>query len=202
MRGPCSEPADGVQLPRRSCLLVTLAALLVHATVPSVEVQAQAPKPTQYDIQAVYLYDFARFVRWPAAVSDGSLDICVAGQPVYLDTLKKIVTGESIDGHPLGVRLLQHPGDEAGCDVLFIGAAAKDRLDSLIAATAGKPVLTVSDIPGFLDRGGMIQFLVIDNRVRFSVDLRPIERSGISVSSELLKVAVSVNGKTAGGGAP
>jgi hypothetical protein len=75
-------------------------------------------------------------------------------------------------------------------------------MDALLAASAGKPVLTVSDIPGFLDRGGMIQFLVQDNRVRFSVNLRPVARSSISLSSELLKVAVAVNGRSSGGGAP
>jgi len=206
MRGPRQQPADagGVSLSRPGSqpgsVLMLLAALLLNLTVPCAEVSAQPAKPSQSEVQAVYLFDFAKFVRWPAELPAGSLDICIAGQPAYVDSLKKIVAGESIDGHPLGVRLLQHPGDEAGCDVLFIGAAAKERLDSLIAATASKPVLTVSDIPGFLDRGGMIQFVLIENRVRFSVDLGPVTRGGISLSSELLKVAVHV--KPSGGGAP
>ena len=77
--------------------------------------------------------------------------------------------------------------------------SVKDRLDALLAPIAGKPIVTVSDIPGFLDRGGMIQFVLVDNRVRFSISLDPVNRSQVALSSELLKVAVTVNGKPGGG---
>jgi hypothetical protein len=159
---------------------------------------ARAASPSQSDVQAIYLYNFAKFVRWPSGRPGPTLNICIAGQEVYAETLGKVVAGEQIDGHPLAVRTLGRTEDAAGCDILFIDVSARERLDGLVAATAGKPVLTVSDIPGFLDRGGMIQFVLTDSRVRFSVDLHPVERSGISLSSELLKVAVTVNG----GGAP
>ena len=178
-----------------------LAAFLLTIFCLPHEAQAQAPAPSQYDVQAVYLFDFAKFVRWPAGTEHDTLTICVAGAKAYTDTLTRIVAGEQIEGRPLAVRAIQTPEDVAGCNIVFIGVAARDRLDSLLAATTGKPILTVSDIPGFLDRGGMIQFLVIANRVRFSVDLRPVARSGLSLNSELLKVAVSVNGKSVGGGA-
>jgi YfiR/HmsC-like len=164
------------------------------------ETLAQPAAPTQYEVQAVYLFDFAKFVRWPAGSRHETISICVAGQQVFADTLTRIVAGERIDSHTLSVQLVQQPQDEAACDILFIGSAAEARLDGLLAATNGKSVLTVSDVPGFLDRGGMIQFLIVGNRVRFSVDLRPVGRSGISLSSELLKVAAAVKGSAAGGG--
>lgn len=178
--------------------LLLLGALLLAVTLTP-EALAQ-PAPTQYDVQAVYLFDFAKFVRWPAGSEHETISICVAGQQVFVDTLTRIVAGEHIDSHALAVRLVQQPQDEAACDILFIGSPAEGHLDSLLAATNGKSVLTVSDVPGFLDRGGMIQFLIVDNRVRFSVDLRPVARSGISLSSELLKVAVAVKGSAVGGG--
>jgi hypothetical protein len=185
---------------RRSATALLLVAMSGFAQAPPVA-HAQG-SPSLYDVQAVYLYNFAKFVRWPAGTPSATLDICVAGEKTYVDTLTKIVSGEQINTHPLTVRAIQRPEDVAACGILFIDTSAKDRLDSLIAATAGKPVLTVSDVPGFLDRGGMIQFLLIDNRVRFAVDLRPVDRSGLALSSQLLKVAVSVNGKPGGGGAP
>jgi len=168
--------------------------LAVVAMVPLVcgRAEEQGVKPSQSDVQAVYLYNFAKFVRWPVAFHEGNINICIAGQPAYVGTLKKIVGGESIDGHPLSVKPVQKPEEEAGCDILFLDATVKDRLEGLLAASAGKPVLTVSDTPGFLDRGGMIQFVVVDQRVRFAVDLTPLKQSGIGLSSELLKVAVSV----------
>ena len=184
------------------CGSLLLPWFLLLAAFLSQRAVAQSLKSSQGDIQAAYLYNFAKFVHWPAGSSTATLNICIAGQNSYVDSLTKIVAGEHIDQRALAVRAVQRPEDAAGCDILFLGASAKERLDLLLAATAGKPILTVSDIPGFLDRGGMIQFLLIDNRVRFSVDLRPVARSNIALSSELLKVAVAVNGKPSSGGAP
>lgn len=159
---------------------------------------AQTGGPTQNDVEAVYLYNFAKFVRWPAA--QGPFTICVAGDKTYLDRLTKIVAGETLDSRPYATRLIKTVEDQSGCSIIFISEAAKDRVDSVLKYAADKPILTVSDIPDFLSRGGMIQFLVINKRVRFSVNLRPVEHSGIFLSSELLKVAVAVNGPAASGG--
>jgi hypothetical protein len=162
---------------------------------------AQPPPPSQYDVQAVYLFDFAKFVRWPEGAGHESINLCIAGQRQYADTLQKIVTGEAIDGRPLAVRTILRPEDESGCSILFIGAMEQDRVDALLTAASGKPMLTVSDMSAFLDHGGMIQFLVLQKRVRFSVNLKAVQQSGLSLDSELLKVAVAVNGKSPDGGA-
>lgn len=189
------------RLASRAVPFTILAWFLLTAVLSSLNARAQVSSASQYDVQAVYLYNFAKFVRWPAGGPGPTLDICVAGQKAYVDSLSKVVTGERVNERPLTVRAIQRPEDETGCGILFIDTSAKARLDSLLAAATGKPVLTVSDIPGFLDDGGIIQFIVVDNRVRFSVDLRPTARNGIALSSELLKVAVNVFGQPAAGGA-
>ena len=183
-------------------VLFLIALLLLAVASPIRVAHAQPPAPSQSDVQAVYLFDFAKFVRWPAAEETEPLTICTAAPKPFADTVARLIAGERIESRPLAIRTIQSPADETGCAILFIDASAKDRIGDLLAATAGKPVLTVSDAPGFLDRGGMIQFLVVGNRVRFSVDLRPAERSGVSLSSELLKVAVSVNGRPEAGKTP
>ena len=181
---------------------LAIALLILPVTASSgPKANAQSSPPSQFDVQAVYLFDFAKFVRWPAGAESGPIVLCIAAESRYAESLKKIVAGERIDNRALVVQLVQRSADEAGCHILFIGATALDRLDSLLSAAAGRPTLTVSDLPGFLDRGGMINLLVIDNRVRFAVDLRPVQRSGISLSSELLKVAVRVRDAQPGGGA-
>jgi hypothetical protein len=174
--------------------------LLLALLFPVHQLHAQANKPSQYDVQAVYLFDFAKFIHWPAPSSDAPLQICIAGQDSFRESLSKIVAGEHIDTRTITVRRVDHPEDATGCSILFLDASANDRADSILSSVAGKPTLTVSDVPGFLDRGGMIQFLLIANRVRFAVSLPPATRSGLSLSSELLKVAVSVNGTATGGG--
>lgn len=173
--------------------------LLGGVSLPQ-ESPAQAFGSSQDDVEAVYLYNFAKFVRWPAGTEHSTVTICVAGQNSYVDTLKRVVTGEQLGTRPFEVRAVQGSDQEVGCDILFLGSSTRDRLDELLAACAGKPALTVSDLPDFLDRGGMIQFVLAENRVRFSVNLHPVSRSGISLSSELLKVAATVMGTAGGGG--
>ncbi|MES2391149.1 MAG: YfiR family protein [Acidobacteriota bacterium] len=180
--------------PSQAIVLLLAIALLPTRAVP------QTSAASQFDIQAVYLFNFAKFVRWPPAPDSGPVTICVAGDKKYNDILAHVVKGEQIDSRPVLARSIQTPDDEAGCGIVFVSASAKDRLAPLLAATTGKPILTVSDIPGFLDHGGMIQFEVIANRVRFAVNLRPTVPSGISLSSELLKVAVTVTGAPTSGG--
>jgi hypothetical protein len=174
--------------------------LALAAAAWSREAPAQLPGPTQYDVQSVYLIDLAKFVRWPVGSEHNVITICVVGPKGYTESLTKFVAGERIGGRPIAVRTIQTPEEEEGCNILFIGAAVTPRLDRLLAAAANKPVLTVSDIPGFLDRDGMIQLVMVGNRVRFSVNLRPVARSGLSLSSEFLKLAVKVSGAGDGGG--
>ena len=164
---------------------------------------AQA-RVSQYDLESVYVFDFAKFVRWPEPAADKPFDLCVAsaaGQKGFADVLKKTVAGETLDGRTLRVRGVDRIDDETGCNVLFLDGSAKN-VTALLAAAAGKPILTVSDVPDFLASGGMIQFVTVDSRVRFSVNLTPVSRSGLSMNAELLKVAVKVQGKPGTEGQP
>lgn len=159
-----------------------------------------AQKPSRDDVQAAYLYNFGKFVRWPQGEARGPILVCVAGQDPFGETIGRLTAGEQINGRTLEVRNLEHPEAAASCSILFVGAAERDREDSFLAATAGKPVLTVSDAPDFLEHGGMIQFQLVDDHVRFSVNLGAANHCGVGLSSELLKVALRVtSGPEAGG---
>lgn len=186
----------------RAASFVVLAGFLVASVLTPLNASAQISGASQYDVEAVYLYNFAKFVRWPAGSPGATINICVAAQRAFVDSLTKVVAGERIETRPLTVRSIQRPEDETACDMLFVDSSAKDRLGGLLTFASGKPILTVSDMPDFLDRGGMMQLLLIGNRMRFTVDLKPISRSGLGLSSELLKVAVAVRGQSAGGGTP
>jgi len=161
----------------------------------------QGPAPSQIDVETVYLFNFAKFVRWPAERDGEQLNICIAAQKAYSDSASRVVAGEQIGTRRLAVKLVSRPEDVSGCAILFVGLAAKDHLNDLLNAAAQHATLTVSDIPGFLEQRGMISLFVVNNRVRFSVNLENVDRSGLSLSSELLKVAVQVQGKSPGVGA-
>ena len=182
----------------RSLFAVLLFCLIILASTHDT---LAASQPSQGDVEAVYLFDFGKFVRWPAGADQGALRICVAGTDAFAAALQKIVTNETIGARPLDVRLLMHPGDEAGCAILFIESTEHAHLDELLQAVATKPTLTVGDSPDFLNHGGMIQFQLVEKRVRFSVNLNAVNRAHLAMSSELLKVALSVKGKMPEGGA-
>jgi hypothetical protein len=158
-------------------------------------------KPTEDDVKAAYLFNFGKFVRWSAPAGGAqSFDICVVGQDGIAQVLQRTTLHEQMDSRPVAVRRLASAADARGCAVLFLGGAEDARIEKDVAALAGADVLTVSDAPRFLERGGMIQFLLENNRVRFAVNLGAVDRTRLQLSSELLKVAVSVTGARRGEG--
>ncbi|MGB9031065.1 MAG: YfiR family protein [Acidobacteriaceae bacterium] len=164
--------------------------------------EVKAQKPSQEEVQAAYLYNFGKFVRWPEVAVRGPILVCVAGQDRFAQTVARLVAGEQIRGRRVEVRNLDEPEGAGACSILFVGAQERARTDAFLAAADGKPVLTVGDGPDFLARGGIIQFVPVEDHVRFSVNLEAANRCGVGLSSELLKVAVTVTGKPESGGAP
>ena len=190
-----------------------LGPLLLAVTSMGWSAGADSEKPSQYDVEAAYLYDFGKFVRWPADPHHIPMNLCILGQDPFGHVLDRIVAGEKINGRPLAVYRLANDAGTRNCSILFLGASGGPRpndapndtpnyaMDRVIASVAGEPVLTVSNLPGFLERGGEIQFVFENDRVRFAVNLNAVNRNGLVLQSELLKVAVRVIGKPRVGGA-
>jgi hypothetical protein len=157
-------------------------------------------RPTESQVKAAYLFNFGKFVRWPVlANSVDSLQICVLGKNSFGTVLEATVKGEAISGKPVTTRNIPSMHDADGCHILFVSMSEETRLSAVLASAKRLPVLTVSDIPHFAERGGMIGLVNQEDRIRFEVNIAPIEDSGLTVSSELLKVALRVIRKRAGG---
>jgi YfiR/HmsC-like len=179
----------------RSCCLSKLVALAVAGMLVCAScVNAQKSNPTEYEVKAAYLYNFGRFVEWPAKVSAASesFSICVLGDDPFGATLDATIAGESINGKKVVLTRITKPQDAASCRILFISSSEESRLKEVLATLDKTSVLTVSDISQFTQRGGMIRFVTEANRVRFEVNLAIAEHAGLTLSSQLLKVAVSV----------
>ncbi|MGA7885815.1 MAG: YfiR family protein [Acidobacteriaceae bacterium] len=180
---------------------LTLATIaMAHADTPAERSVAERASSDQ--VEAAYLYNFGKFVRWPATASQGPMVLCVAGEDNVDQFLARMVEGEQIDGRPLQVKALGGADDAGRCSILFVGPGERERVGSYLGAASGKPVLTVGEAPDFLSRGGIIQFVLNDDHVRFSVNLNAAHRNSLQLSSELLKVAVSVTGEPQAGGLP
>ncbi|PYV95690.1 MAG: DUF4154 domain-containing protein [Acidobacteria bacterium] len=177
----------------QSCLSHLLALAVLWGLTGILFLHAQA-SPTEYQVKAAYLYNFGKFVEWPTrgTTSESSFNICVLGQDPFGSTFGSTLGGENIKGKSVLLKRIPNAQEAVGCHILFISSSEEPRLKEILAALDKTSVLTVSDMPQFTRRGGMIQFVMDANRVRFEVNLTSAERTGLTVSSQLLKVAISV----------
>jgi hypothetical protein len=167
----------------------------IFAAVLAVSLHAQTSKVNAGQVQAAYLYNFGKFVKWPAvapANQSGAFIICVLDQDPFGDTLQSTLSGETVAGKPVAVRRLTKPQDASACHILFISGSRAHELNQILSSIDEAAVLTVSDMPDFSKRGGMIQFVLEGDRIRFEINLAGAEKSHLVFPSELLKVATAV----------
>src|ERR1051326_6679658 len=174
-------------IPFRNKACILLACLLAFCGF------ARADRPSEYQVKAAYLYNLEKFVNGPADVATGSeFDVCVLGSDPFGPLLDATVSDSTINGKRVIAKRVARAQDAADCRVVFIAASESQRLSSDLAVLSKLHVLTVSDSPHFLERGGMIQFVFEGDRVRFAVNLSAAQEAGLTLSSELLKVATKV----------
>jgi hypothetical protein len=154
-----------------------------------------AEKPSEYEVKAVYLYNFAKFVQWPAGEPSGETDaftVCVLGEDPFGRILDFTLAGETLHGKKTATKRIERARDARGCRIVFVSGSEERRIRSVLGALKGMNVLTVSDMDDFAERGGMIQLVMDEDRVRFEVNLTVATSEGLEMSSELLKVARGV----------
>ena len=162
--------------------------------------RAQSSKPTDYQVKAIYLYNFGRFIEWPASASkNDSFLVCVLGRDPFGSALDRAFAGENIGGKHIVAKRISTLQESAGCQILFLSGTEESRAKQILEALDKEAVLTVSDMPLFSERGGMIQFVSDGNRIRFEVNLAATQRAGLTLSSELIRVASAVRKNSAGG---
>lgn len=186
-------------LTRRICKFrqrrgISLAAILFTVCVVTVpRANAQQSKPEEYQVKAVYLYNFGRFVEWPEAATKGeTFTICVLGQDPFGRALDTTLAGETINNRKLVARRIVNVRDAADCQILFVSSSEASHVAEIVIFANKTGVLTVSDMPDFVTKGGVIQFVLTGNKVRFDVNLTAAEKEGLTISSQLLKVAANV----------
>jgi len=152
----------------------------------------QSPQAPEYQVKAVFLFNFAQFVDWPADAfpeSDTPLVIGVLGDDPFGSVLDQTVRGEHVGGRPFQVRRYQRVDEIKTCHILFVGRSEESRPEGLLAALKNRPILTVSDADGFAERGGMIRFVTDRKRIRLQINLAAAEAARLTISSKLLRVA-------------
>ena len=153
---------------------------------------AQAPVADEYQVKAAFLFNFAKFVEWPADTFKGPEDpiaICVLGQNPFGTALEDVVRDKTVAGRGFVVRGLLSAQQASKCQILFVSASERKRLGSLLDQLKGRSILTVGEGDDFIANGGIIDFKLKDARVRIDIDAAAADRAGLHISSKLLSLA-------------
>ena len=180
---------------RRFFAVILLAelAFLVKPVEGQRTVEPQRPAYSADEVKAAFLYHFGTYVEWPVIKAAGDpITIAVLGAPSVAMLLADYVPGRNIRGRPVEVRSITRIEDVRDAELLFIGPEHNAMLSDLVEALGKRPVLVVADAPDGLQRGAMVNFQIVDQRVRFEISQRNAKAAGLVLSSRLLSAAIRV----------
>lgn len=171
---------------------LALAALAMACALPS---PAAAQDSLEYTVKAAYISKLGNFVGWPASAVEASgepFDVCVVGDDPFGAKLDETVRGQRIDDRPIVVRRLASVTRDSGCEVAYVGGSEAQPVAAALEAMRGANVLTITDAAQQSGAVGIVHFVIKDDRVRFDIDDQAASENGLTISSELLKLALSV----------
>lgn len=175
-------------------------ALWLGLALPVVAAAAAAPVPAapspEYQIKAVFLFNFAQFVDWPAASfadAQAPLVIGVLGEDPFGAQLDDAVRDEKIGTRSLQVKRYRRVDEIGACHILFISASESGQFDKILAALKGRSILTVGDTDGFNRAGGMVRFLTENKKIRLRINVEAAKAVDLIISSKLLKPSAIFN---------
>jgi hypothetical protein len=190
-------PLRTIPVSQRARQTGIILALLVCAHIVAAPNARAQDALSEYQVKAAYLFNFLKFVEWPDDAFADSLApivIGVVGDDPFGSALPQVTIGKTVQGRDLVIRKYHSGEDVRGAHILFISPSEKKRLPMILSSLHGSSVLTVADTEGFLDAGGMIQFLNENDRVRFAINVDATSRAKLKMSSKLLSLAKVVGG--------
>ena len=167
-------------------LLLLLATGLVHAQTPR--------SPSEYQLKAAFLYNFAKFIDWPPVTSAGDqapFIVGILGDSPFGSDLEQTVAGKKINDRTISVLPFRSAAEAVNCQILFICNSEKKHFSEIIQSLRGHAVLTVSETDGFIQTGGMVNFVLEDGKIRFQINDEAAKAAQLKISSKLLNLAVA-----------
>jgi hypothetical protein len=154
------------------------------------DVSAQRAKPGEYEVKAAFLINFIKFIEWPEdrTSSGPTCSVCILGDNPFGAALKTI-QDKTVGGKRVTTKQCKDAEDIKGCQILFISASEKSRLGNILAEVGNSGILTVGDMKGFAQAGGVIQFVIEEDKIHFIINADAADRSKLRISSKLLRLA-------------
>jgi hypothetical protein len=177
----------------RGAWILVLGAFVFYFVPNTLSWAQPASLVSPYEVKAAYLFNFAKYVEWPELAADSADDpikIGILGRDPFGKTLEQVTGDRSINKRKIVIKRSSRTQDLLDCQIIFIGSSERERLPRIFSELKGVPALTVGEMPGFLENGkGMVQFVIVNDVVRFDINLENVERSGLKMSARLLTAA-------------
>jgi hypothetical protein len=176
-----------IVLPALVWMLTTAMAPLFQPTVSK-----------EYQVKAIFLFNFSQFVEWPASsFSDAKspLVIGIWGDNPFGSYLKETINDETVKGRPLIIQYCRNTEDIKSCHILFFNERTGNKAEQILTGIKGKNILTVSDADNFIQQGGMVRFFTENNKIRMQINTKATGASNLTISSNLLRLAQIINTK-------
>jgi len=191
--------AGGVRVQRFGLVLAAAGVLLLAARMPA---HAAQSNPSEYQLKAAFVYNFAKFIDWPPKAyssPQSPFAICILGDDPFGSLIDDALQGKVVADHPVVIQRDKEAAAARRCQIVFVSASEKRRLTEVLDAFKGANALTVGDFDGFAARGGTIELSVQDSRIRFAINPAAADDAGLRISSKLLALATIVRGPTESG---
>jgi hypothetical protein len=169
--------------------------LLVVCLVVLCMLSTGAYSASESQVKAAFVYNFVRFVEWPPQSfqsGDTPLVIGVVGSEQIADAIEQLTKGKTVDGRKLTIRRLGSGDNFDGCHILFVGASEKGRTNTILDRLRDSSVLSIGETDGFIQNGGVIGFVIENNKVTFQINAGAAKKKHLRISSQLLKLARNV----------
>jgi YfiR/HmsC-like len=179
---------------RREVFVLVL--LVFSIATPGSKTLAQTKDPTEYEIKAAFLLNFAKFVEWPAeafANDVAPISLCVVRYDPFGSALDDTIRGKLINNRQLLARRINELPELKACQMVFVSEREEKRLSEILTSVKGSNALVVGESEDFAERGGSVQFYLENSRLRFAVNVDAVQRARLTVSSKLLTLAKIVH---------
>jgi len=172
-------------------LLTVLCAFNLGISSDLTALPAQDMDYTQ-ELKAVFIYNFTKYINWLDSEPSATFDIAVIGESKIIEALRLIAEKRHVDQRDIQIKYFESSDQMNGCQILFIPESKKRQLNRIIDKIRDQNTLVISEIEGALSSGVMINFLLLEKRIKFEINLGAMKKSGFQPSSELLKLAVRI----------
>jgi hypothetical protein len=172
-----------------------IAAISAGLSMTAGQSRAEVGSASEASVKIAFVYNFGKFVEWPADTTDAASQnffVCTIGDIEQFRQAFADIDGKNLQGRTVKVRELASIADLSGCRTLFIAQSERGHIKEIMKAAHARHILTVSDIDGFSERGGIFELLMRGGRVQFNINAQAARTAGLAISSDLMKLARTV----------